>query len=53
MFEILPLRHAKTGISLVTGTEVFKGLIEDKFIPIISSKVKYLECDVIMEKVVP
>ena len=52
MFEILPLRHAKTGI-LVTGTEVFKGLIEDKFIPIISSKVKYLECDVIMEKVVP
>lgn len=52
MFEVLPLRHAKTGI-LVTGTEVFKGLIEDKFIPIISSKVKNLECDVIMEKVVP
>lgn len=52
MYEIFSLRHAKTGI-LVTGTEIFKGLIEDKFIPIISSKVKNLGCDVIIEKVVP
>lgn len=52
VFEILPLRKAKVGI-LVTGTEVFQGLIDDKFIPIISSKVINLGCEVIKTDIVP
>jgi formylmethanofuran dehydrogenase subunit E len=46
IFRILPLRQARVGI-LVTGTEVFRGLIEDSFIPIIESKVKTYGCAVI------
>ena len=52
VLEILPLRKAKVGI-LVTGTEVFQGLIEDKFIPIISSKVIKLDCEVSRTDIVP
>ncbi|ADU61391.1 MAG: trehalose-binding protein [Pseudodesulfovibrio sp.] len=52
VFEILPLRRAKVGI-LVTGTEVFKGLIDDKFIPIISAKVINLGCEVTKTDIVP
>ena len=52
VLNILPLRKAKVGI-LVTGTEVFQGLIEDKFIPIISSKVIKLGCEVIRTDIVP
>ena len=46
IFQILPLRQARVGI-LVTGTEVFRGLIKDSFIPIIESKVKNFGCDVV------
>lgn len=52
ILEIKPLRAAKVGI-LVTGTEVFQGLIEDKFIPIISSKVIKLGCEVTKTDIVP
>jgi formylmethanofuran dehydrogenase subunit E len=41
IFEIKPLRRASVGI-LVTGTEVFRGLIQDKFAPIIQAKVEQL-----------
>ncbi|BCS89443.1 FmdE family protein [Pseudodesulfovibrio sediminis] len=50
VLNILPMRAAKVGI-LVTGTEVFQGLIEDKFIPIISSKVIKLGCEVVMSDI--
>ncbi len=43
LFSIIPLKPARVGI-LVTGTEVFSGLIEDKFDPIIRSKVEKLNC---------
>jgi formylmethanofuran dehydrogenase subunit E len=46
LFKILPLRQAHVGI-LVTGTEVFRGLIKDSFIPIIESKVKKYGGDVV------
>ncbi len=46
LFQILPLRQAHVGI-LVTGTEVFRGLIKDSFIPIIKSKVEKYDCDVV------
>ncbi|NDV26004.1 FmdE family protein [Desulfovibrio sp. JC010] len=52
LFSVTPLRRGKVGI-LVTGTEVFQGLIEDKFIPIISGKVERLGCDVVASVIVP
>ncbi len=52
LFNIIPLRTARVGI-LVTGTEVFSGLIEDKFEPIIRSKVEKLNGSVVHSAVVP
>jgi formylmethanofuran dehydrogenase subunit E len=52
LLEVLRLRQAKVGI-LVTGTEVFQGLVEDKFFPIIRSKVEKLGCTVASYKIVP
>ncbi len=52
LFQVLPLRAARVGI-LVTGTEVFMGLVEDKFIPIISTKVDKLGCQVVKSLIVP
>ena len=52
LFSVLPLRKADVGI-LVTGTEVFQGLVKDKFVPIISDKVEKLGCQVIKSLIVP
>jgi len=52
LFSVAPLRSAKAGI-LVTGTEVFKGLIEDKFIPIISAKLWHYGCSVVKAEIAP
>ncbi len=51
LFEILPLSPARVGI-LVTGTEVYRGLIEDKFQPVIRSKVENLNCTVVASTIV-
>lgn len=37
LVRVVPLKPAKIGI-LVTGTEVFQGLVEDKFAPVITRK---------------
>lgn len=39
LFQVLPLRQARVGL-IVTGNEVFHGLVEDKFIPVIKAKVE-------------
>lgn len=52
LFSVLPLRQANVGI-LVTGTEVFSGLIEDKFAPIITKKVLNFGCRVTDVKFAP
>lgn len=52
LFRVLPLRQPKVGI-LVTGTEVFIGLVEDKFIPIISNKVEKFGGQVLKSLIVP
>lgn len=52
VLEVRPLRPRKVGI-LVTGTEVFEGLIEDRFIPIITAKVEGLNCPVVATDIVP
>ncbi len=41
VFEVRPLRRSSVGI-LVTGTEVFRGLVQDKFAPIIQAKTEQL-----------
>lgn len=52
LFRVLPVRKARVGI-LVTGSEVFQGLVEDKFIPIIGSKVEAFDCTVVRSEIVP
>lgn len=52
LFSVYPLRQMKVGI-LVTGTEVFTGLIEDKFAPVISQKVAEYGCTVMDVKFAP
>ena len=52
LFRVLPLRQAKVGI-LVTGTEVFQGIIEDKFIPVITAKVAAFGCTVVKAVIAP
>ena len=52
LFRVLPLKKTNVGI-LVTGTEIFRGLIQDSFIPIIKSKVEKFECPVIDACIVP
>ncbi|MFC1877087.1 FmdE family protein [Thermodesulfobacteriota bacterium] len=52
LFRVRPLRKANIGI-LVTGTEVFRGLVQDSFIPIIKSKVEKFACTVVEACIVP
>jgi formylmethanofuran dehydrogenase subunit E len=52
LFKVLPLRLARVGI-LVTGTEVFQGLIKDKFIPTISHKIERFGSQVVSSLIVP
>ena len=46
LFKVVPMRKAKIGI-LVTGTEVFQGLIQDRFAPIITQKAQQHHCEVV------
>ncbi len=46
LFRIRPIRPARVGV-LVTGTEVFLGQVEDRFIPIIRNKVEAFGCTVV------
>lgn len=52
LFRVLPLRQAKVGI-LVTGTEVFQGVIEDRFIPVITAKARQYRCTVVKSVIAP
>lgn len=52
IMSIAPLRQAKVGV-LVTGTEVFQGLIEDRFAPIIRAKSEALGSRVVGEIFAP
>ncbi len=52
LFRVVPLRKANAGI-LVTGTEVFRGLIEDRFVPIIRSKLEALGSSMVQAIIVP
>lgn len=52
LFTILPLRKAKAGV-LVTGTEIYSGIIEDKFEPVVRAKVEALAGEVVAVRKVP
>lgn len=52
LFVVRPLRRAVVGV-LVTGTEVYSGLIEDKFEPVVRSKVEALGGRVVACRKVP
>jgi formylmethanofuran dehydrogenase subunit E len=52
LFSVTPLRHARFGV-LVTGTEVFNGLIEDKFLPVMTRKAALYGCDIVHSAIVP
>ncbi len=52
LFRVVPLRQAKVGI-LVTGTEVFRGIIQDRFVPIIRAKTEKYGCPVVCSTIVP
>ncbi|MBR5882203.1 MAG: trehalose-binding protein [Mailhella sp.] len=52
LFSVTPLRHARFGV-LVTGTEVFNGLIEDKFLPVMTRKAALYGCEVACSAIVP
>ncbi len=52
MIEVKPFHPLKTGI-IVTGSEVYKGRIEDKFGPVIEQKLKQYPGEVILKTIVP
>jgi formylmethanofuran dehydrogenase subunit E len=52
LLAVRPLRPARVGI-LVTGTEVFQGLIEDRFAPIVRGKVEALGSHVVAVRFAP
>jgi molybdenum cofactor synthesis domain-containing protein len=43
--SVRSLRHGKVGL-IITGNEVYQGLIEDRFAPILTRKLTELGCDV-------
>ena len=52
LFKVQPFKSAKIGI-LVTGTEIFQGLVKDKFEAILTGKVLQYECSVVKTIIVP
>lgn len=52
IFHIKPYKKLKAGI-ITTGNEVFKGLIEDKFGPVIKKKLSYYEADFLGQEFCP
>lgn len=52
LFEVRPLRPTAIGV-LVTGTEVFQGLIEDKFIPVITAKAEMFGSEIVGSDIIP
>jgi formylmethanofuran dehydrogenase subunit E len=51
LFTVRPFKPAKIGI-LITGTEIFQGLVKDKFEPIITGKVLQYGCSSIIKTII-
>lgn len=50
--EVFPFRPLKVGV-VTTGSEIYKGKIEDKFGPVIREKVEAYGCQVVHQEIVP
>lgn len=48
LLKILPFRHVRYGI-VTTGSEVYKGLIEDKFGPVLKAKMGEYDCEFVKQ----
>jgi molybdenum cofactor synthesis domain-containing protein len=46
VFSVAPLSHPRTAI-IITGNEVFTGVIDDKFAPILRKKLQAFGCEVV------
>lgn len=49
ILNVLPMQAKKVGI-ITTGSEVFKGRIEDKFTPILQSKLAVYGCEMVFTR---
>ncbi|MFH1629991.1 MAG: molybdopterin-binding protein [Pseudomonadota bacterium] len=52
IFSVKPLSQPRTGL-IITGNEVYNGLIDDKFAPIIRKKLQLFGCEIIGTVFVP
>jgi len=52
MLSVAPLRSARVGV-VVTGNEVYQGLVEDRFVPILTKKLSALGSEVAAAAFVP
>lgn len=52
IIEVMPIQKLKVGI-VVTGTEVYEGLIKDKFGPVLEEKVKELDGELLEIRYTP
>lgn len=52
IFQIIPFLDLKVGL-IITGSEVYKGRIEDKFEPVIERKIKKFGSDIFHKVIVP
>lgn len=52
MVSVKPFHRLKTAV-IVTGSEVYKGRIQDKFGPVIEKKIKAYESEIIYKEIVP
>lgn len=52
IFNIKPFKKLKVSL-IITGSEVYKGRIEDKFGPVIEAKVKDFDSEIIYKVIVP
>lgn len=52
IIEVKPFNNLKTAI-IVSGSEVFKGRIEDRFGPVVENKIKAFQSEIIFKTIVP
>ena len=52
IFHIIPFRVRKAGV-VVTGNEVYHGLVEDRFLPVVSRKLAHYQAEVHQSTLLP
>jgi molybdenum cofactor synthesis domain-containing protein len=52
VFHIIPFRARKAGV-IVTGNEVYHGLVEDRFLPVVSRKLAHYQAELYRNALLP